>query len=117
MKECRPTLLKAREIMDQKNQRQQTYQSTFTLDRQEFIEKRLIKVEDALLIEKANQCQAKCQQPTDILKRILQSNLKEVSNNIQNCTRTAQGIDQQTGMSTVDYDRAEECLKKNLEIL
>ena len=82
MIECRPTLVRAREIMDETRQRAQTYQSTFTLDKKEFIEKRLVKVEDALIVEKANQCQNKCQQPTEILKRILQSNLKEVSNNI-----------------------------------
>ena len=49
----------------------------------EFFENRLTKVEDALVVERANFCMEKCKAPVDIIKRVLASNLKEVTINIQ----------------------------------
>ncbi len=51
------------------------------------MEKRYTKVEDALVIEKANKCMERCQFPVDIIKRVLASNLKEVTNNIKDCSK------------------------------
>ena len=41
-----------------------------------------MKIEDALIIEKANYCMDSCKKPVDILKRIISSNLNEVNMNI-----------------------------------
>ena len=76
----------AQQIMETNKARQQAMQGTFTLDKLEFFEKRMTKIEDALIVEQANQCMAKCKQPVDIWKRIVSSQMKEISMNIQLCT-------------------------------
>ena len=77
----------------------------------------MTKVEDAITVEKANLCMEKCKQPVDVLKRILQSNLKEVQVNIQGCTQTARKVDPATNQISIDYEKASECLQRNLDIL
>ena len=74
--------MRAREIMDQKREKEQAHKSTFTLDKQAFFETRVVKAEDAIIVERANRCQARCQQPSEVLKRILSANLKAVSENV-----------------------------------
>ena len=46
---------------------------------------KIIKTDDALLIEQANLCMERCSAPVDILKRVLSNNLKEVMMNVQGC--------------------------------
>ena len=70
--------------------------NSYTLDKMEFFEQRVTKVEDALIIERANHCMEKCKTPVDILKRVLASNLKEITTNIQQCTTKAQIVDKET---------------------
>ena len=90
---------------------------SFTLDKVEFFESRMTKVEDALIVEQANRCMERCKQPVDVLKRVMSSNLKEVTQNIQGCTQSAQKIDEQTNQVSIDFDRAALCLEKNIEIM
>ena len=65
-----------------KKSRDEVNHQSYTLDKHEFFEKRLTKVEDALAVERANLCMEKCKQPSEIVKRVLASNLKEVTLNI-----------------------------------
>ena len=51
------------------------------------------------------------------MKRVISANLKEININIQQCARTAQGIDQATGGVSVDFERAQMCYEKNYEIM
>lgn len=90
---------------------------SYTLDKVDFFENRMTKVEDALIVEQANICMEKCKQPVDVLKRVLSSNLKEVTMNIHGCTQAAQIIDKDTNQMKIDYERAEICLLKNIEIM
>ena len=69
--------------MNAKEKRDEINKQSYTLDKMEFFENRLTKVEDALVVERANFCMEKCKEPVDIIKRVLASNLKEVTVNIQ----------------------------------
>ena len=69
--------------MKAKEQRDEYNKTSYTLDKMEFFENRLTKVDDALVVERANFCMEKCKAPVDIIKRVLASNLKEVTINIQ----------------------------------
>ena len=47
----------------------------FILDPEEFIEKRLTSLEEAVAFEKATSCMEDCRRPVDIVKRIMNSNV------------------------------------------
>lgn len=82
MSGCDPIIKSAEVLMQQKQLRDQANATSFTKDPAEFFQKRVVSVEDALTIEKANLCMKKCQEPVDILKRVISSNLKEININI-----------------------------------
>ena len=103
--------------MQAKDARDQINKQTYTLDKMEFFEKRLTKVEDALVVERANYSMEKCKAPVDIVKRVLASNLKEVTTNIQQCTQKAQTVNKETNQVGIDYEKANVCLERNMEIM
>ena len=64
MSKCGSTIMKAKEIMAMKQQRDEENKTQYTLDKMEFFQKRLLRVEDALEIERANLCMNKCHEPS-----------------------------------------------------
>lgn len=50
----------------------------FILEPEEFIVKKLTTIEEAVAFEKATSCMEDCRRPIDIVKRIMNSNVKEV---------------------------------------
>tara|TARA_B110001450_G_C17397033_1_gene390093 strand:+ start:307 stop:600 length:294 start_codon:yes stop_codon:yes gene_type:complete len=76
-----------------------------------------LKVEDALEIERANLCMNQCHEPSQIIKRVLSSNMKEVSMNIQQCTQKAQIINKETNEQQIDLDKAAVCFETNIQIM
>ena len=52
--------MSAQDIMNEKQARDEINKQSYTLEKMEFFEKRLTKVEDALIVERANLCMEKC---------------------------------------------------------
>ena len=118
MARCQPYILRAEDVMKRKQSRDLVNANTYSLNKVEFFQARLPSVEDALAVERANFCMERCKLPVDIIKRVLSSNLKEVSNNIDQCTKqTSRKIDKQSGQVEIDFDQAAVCLEKNIEIM
>ena len=115
MTRCQPQIDQAQRLMEARNQKMQG--SVYTLDKHEFFERKLTKIDDALMVERANFCMDKCKQPVDIVKRVLAANMKQINTNIQECMKTTRIIDQQSNLTKIDFDRAEVCLTKNIEIM
>ena len=53
IRKCAPIISAAQSIMEKKEERK-TFTKAFTLDKQEFFEHRMTKIEDALIVEEAN---------------------------------------------------------------
>ena len=68
--------------MEMRRSKEEKFTPKFTLEKSEFFEHKWTNVEDSIIVEKANRCMDQCKQPVDVLKRILGSNLKEVTINI-----------------------------------
>ena len=60
----------------------------FILEPEEFIARRLTTVEEAVKFEKAATCMEDCRRPIDIVKRIMNSNVKEVQSNLKSCMQS-----------------------------
>ena len=82
MFKCQPSVAAAQNIMNIKKQKDEQFIGQYTLSKNEFFNSKLTSVEDALVVEKANVCMKKCREPGEIIKRVLSSNLKEISENI-----------------------------------
>ena len=83
MDRCQSQIKLAQAVMEVKQERDKVNESSYTMEPSEFFSKRLVSVEDALKIERANLCMKKCQEPVDVLKRVISANLKEININIQ----------------------------------
>ena len=70
MQRCNPQISAAQNVMEVKEQRQKQAQS-YSLDPVDYFENRVTKIEDAIIVEKANLCMDRCKQPVEILKRLL----------------------------------------------
>ena len=116
LNKCNEHMRLAEAVVEEKKKRDQENAASFTRNPGDFFANRMVPVTDALKIERANLCTQRCQEPVDVLKRLVSANLKEININIKNCVSQAQEIGSDNKIK-VDYDRAELCYERNFEIL
>ena len=113
---CRPQKELAEKVIEQRQARA-NFTGLYTLDKQEMFDKRLNRIEEVIVVEKANLCLDKCSKPIQIFKKHIQSQFKIIQSNVDECVKTARVLDKETQQTRYDYDKVEVCLVKNIEIL
>ena len=94
-----------------------------TSTNQQFVDNKLTNLDDAVSFEKAAQCMEQCQLPLDIVKRIMQNNIREVQDNLQNCIKDCKsGIDSRDDETSILFETEihtckVDCLEGNKEIM
>ena len=105
MSDCQKHIKLAEAVVDVKKTKDSSNEASYTKNPADFFSNRMVSVDDALTIERANLCMKRCQEPVDVLRRIVHANLKEININIKNCVQQAQEIGSDNNIK-VDYERA-----------
>ncbi|CDW75620.1 UNKNOWN [Stylonychia lemnae] len=100
-----------------KRKEQEAQNPSYTLDKAHYLSTRYFSLDRSLTVERAETCLNECQRPSEIIKRVLTQNFKEVQENIQHCCKDCEVINQESNSREINYQCVSKCLETNISIL